>query len=85
MFSTNPVSLCLYFSVRCCARQNNYDSVRRKRVLNKLGAVLLKDCAYLQSFKFFTTMRDYSNGTIKNGVIQEQNADNNNGQVCNGR
>lgn len=86
MFCTNPVSLCLYFSVRCCARQNKNELFRRKRVLNKLGAVSLKDCDYnFQSVKSFATMRDYNNGTVKNGNIQEHNADNNNSQVCNGR
>lgn len=85
MFGINPVSICLYFSVRCCARQKYYELIRRKRVLNKLGAVLLKDCDHFQSFNSFTTMRDYNNGKVNNGSIEEQNADNNNSQVCNGR
>ncbi len=88
MFGTSHVSLCLYFAVRCCARQKHYELIRRRRGLNKLGTVLLKDCRYFQSFPTYTTMRDYNNGTVKNGTIPEQNdADdnNNNNHVCNGR
>lgn len=82
MFGSSPVSIFLYVSVRCCVRQKYSESIARKRVLNKLGStVILRDC---ENFKL-TTMRDYSNGTVKNGSIQEQNADHNNSQMGNGR
>lgn len=86
MFGANPISLCLYFSARCCVRQKFYELNRRKRVITKLGAPFSKDCNYFQTFSSFATMRDFCNGTVKNGSIAEQNADsNNNSQVCNGR
>lgn len=85
MLGISPVSICLYFSVRCCAKQKYWESIRRKIVFNKLSAVPLKDCDFFRSFKTFATMRDYSNGTVKNGSIEERSADNVNSQVCNGR
>lgn len=85
MFGTNPVSLCLYFSARCCARQKFYELNRRKIVLIKLSSAFLKDHYPIQSFSSSATMRDLSNGTVKIGSIPEQNADSNNSHVCNGR
>lgn len=86
MFGTNPVSLCLYLSVRCCARQKHYESIRSRKFLNKLGVVFLTDSNYSQSFTSSTTiMRDYNNGSVKNDNIQEQSADRDKSQVCNGR
>lgn len=85
MFGTNHVSYCLYVLVRCCARQKYSEFIARRRVLNKIGAVILKDCENSKLFTSFTTMRDYSNGTGKNGSIQEQNADHNISNISNGR
>lgn len=84
MFGTNPVSLLLCVSVRCCVKQKYSELIQRRRVLNKLGTVILSDCKNLKSCTSFTTMRDYSNGTVKNGSIQEPNADHNI-QMSNGR
>lgn len=86
MFGTGPVSICLYFTVRCCARQKYFNElIRRKRVLSKLGVFSLKDYNNFQSVSSFTTMRDYSNGSVKNDSLSEQNAVNDNIHVCNGR
>lgn len=86
MFGTNPISLCLHFSARCCVRQNFYKINRRKIVSTKLYLAFSKDCNYFQTSSTFATMRDISSGTVKSGSIPEQNADSNiNSHICNGR